>query len=88
MASSILIEYKQFLNRFNWNGTLTGTTTPGQSVPKSYGNERELHNPHISRTGALPSDWFGSVGFYGISTFVGYLIPNSFYTYILDTYDL
>ena len=31
---------------------------------------------------------FGWVGFYGISTIVGYLMPNPFYTYILDIYDL
>ena len=28
------------------------------------------------------------VGFYGISTIVGYLMPNHLYTYILDIYDL
>ena len=27
---------------------------------------------------------FGLVGFYGISTIVGYLMPNSLYTYILN----
>ena len=27
---------------------------------------------------------FGLVWFYGISTFVGYLMPNSLYTYILN----
>ena len=27
---------------------------------------------------------FGSVGFYGISTIVGYLMPNPLYTYILN----
>ena len=32
--------------------------------------------------------WFGLVGFYGISTIVGYLMPNPVYTYILDIYDL
>ena len=32
--------------------------------------------------------WFGLVGFYGISTIVGYLMPNPFYTYTLDIYDL
>ena len=32
--------------------------------------------------------WFGWVGFYGISTIVGYLMLNPFYTYILNTYDL
>ena len=28
------------------------------------------------------------VGFYGISTIVGYLKPNPFYAYILNIYDL
>ena len=28
--------------------------------------------------------WFGLIGFYCISTIVGYLMPNSVYTYILD----
>ena len=32
--------------------------------------------------------WFGLVGFYGISTIVGYWMPNPFYTYILNIYDL
>ena len=27
---------------------------------------------------------FGLVGFYGISTIVGYLMPNHFHTYILN----
>ena len=31
---------------------------------------------------------FGWVGFYGISTFVRYLILNPLYTYILNIYDL
>ena len=31
--------------------------------------------------------WFGLVGFYGISTIVGYLMPNPLYTYILNIYD-
>ena len=31
---------------------------------------------------------FGLVGFYGILTFVGYLMPNPLYTYILNIYDL
>ena len=30
----------------------------------------------------------GLVGFYGISTIVGYLMTNPFYTYILNIYDL
>ena len=28
---------------------------------------------------------FGLVGFYGISTIVGYLMPNLLYTYLLNT---
>ena len=28
------------------------------------------------------------IGFYGISTIVGYLMPNPLYTYILNRYDL
>ena len=32
--------------------------------------------------------WRDLVGFYGISTIVGYLMPNPFYTYILNIYDL
>ena len=32
--------------------------------------------------------WFGLVGFYGISTIVGYLMPKSFYSYISNMYDL
>ena len=30
----------------------------------------------------------GLVGFYGISTLVGYFIPNPLYTYMLNIYDL
>ena len=32
--------------------------------------------------------WFGLVVFNGISTILGYLMPNPLYTYILDIYDL
>ena len=34
------------------------------------------------------NDKFGWVGFYDISTIVGYLMPNSLYTCILNIYDL
>ena len=37
---------------------------------------------------SLHLNQFGLVGFYGISTIVGYLMPNPLYTYILDIYDL
>ena len=32
--------------------------------------------------------WFGFVWLYGISNNVGYLMPNSLYTYVLNIYDL
>ena len=32
--------------------------------------------------------WFGLVKFYGISTIVGYLMPNPLYTNILNIYGL
>ena len=32
--------------------------------------------------------WFGLFGFYGISTIIGYSMPNPLYTYILSIYDL
>ena len=32
--------------------------------------------------------WFGLVGFYGISTIVGYLMPISLYKYILNIHGL
>ena len=32
--------------------------------------------------------WFNWVGFYGISTLVGYLMPKPLYTYILNIYNL
>ena len=41
-------------------GTLTGTTTLDHSEHGSNGNEGVLHIPHISRTGATPSDSFVS----------------------------
>ena len=31
---------------------------------------------------------FGLVGFYSISKIVGYLMPNTLYTYIINIYDL
>ena len=32
--------------------------------------------------------WLGWVGFYGISTIVGYLMPNPIFIYIFNIYDL
>ena len=52
------IKYKWFLNRCIWpiNGTLTGTTIPGNSGPKSNNNEEVLSISQISKTRASPSD--------------------------------
>ena len=36
-----------------------GTITPGQSQPRSNGNEGVLHIPQISKTGASP--WFSVI---------------------------
>ena len=43
---------KWFINKSIWpiDGTLTGTTTPGQSGTGSNGNKRVLHSPQSSRT--------------------------------------
>ena len=38
------------------DGTLTGTTTLGQSGSESNGNEGVLHTPYISRIGDSPYD--------------------------------
>ena len=37
-------------------GTLTGTTTPGQSGPGINADERVLHIPQTSKTGTSPPD--------------------------------
>ena len=38
------------------DGTLTGTTTPGQNGPEINGNEGVLHIPQSFTAGASPSD--------------------------------
>ena len=47
MTSSIPNEYEAFLKRYIWrrDGTLTGSTTPGQSEPGSNGNKGVLQTP-------------------------------------------
>ena len=47
-----------FKKRSVWsqNGTLTGTITPNQSRRKSNRNQKVLHTPKRSRTGASPSN--------------------------------
>ena len=41
--------------------TLSGATTPGQSGPRSNGNEGVHHIPEISKAGASPSDLFNVI---------------------------
>ena len=51
-------------------------------------NHCRLFNAKSSLYIYIKYSWFGWVGFYGISTIVGYLMPNPLYTYILNIYDL
>ena len=45
-------------------------------------NYYRLFNAKSSLDIYIKNIWFGLVGFYGISTIVGYLMPNPLYTYI------
>ena len=47
-----------------------------------------LHFNNYPKSFSSVDGSFGLVGFYGISTIVGYLMPNPLYTYILNIYDL
>ena len=51
-------------------------------------NYRRLFNVKLSSYKYIKYIEFALVGFYGISTIVGYLMPNALYTYILNIYDL
>ena len=53
-------------------------------VENSAQNPESLNNFYIHSI----QIWAVLVGFYGISTSVGYLMPNPLYTYILNVYDL
>ena len=46
-------------------------------------NHCKLFNAKSSLYIYIKYIWFGLIGFYGISTIVGYLMPNPLYTYIL-----
>ena len=48
----------------------------------------QLWSPITYITCIFNLDWFGLVWFYGISTTVGYLMPNLVYSFILHIYDL
>ena len=52
-----------------------------QSGTRGNGNEEVLCIPQSFRSGLI---WSGLVWFYGITTIVGYLLPNPLYTYILN----
>ena len=51
-------------------------------------NHRRLFNAKSSLYTYIKYIRFGLVWFYGISVVVGYLMPKSLYTYILDIWDL
>ena len=53
-----------------------------------YINHCRLFNAKSSLYIYIKYIWFGLVGFDGISTIAGYLMPNSLYTYILNIYGL
>ena len=53
-----IVNDKTFLFDPPIDGTLTGTTTPGQSVPEINGNEGVLHIPQSSKTGVSLSNGF------------------------------
>ena len=87
MSKTVLFQIIQFNQtvQFSIDMTLSGATTTGQSGPGSNSNERVLRLPQSPATlGKKTNDdiytanlsWL--VGFYGISTFVGYLTPNPF----------
>ena len=69
----------------------------GLSSHKMYSNNilncqesMRILNSCTKMSGSLlkaPRTWFGLVGFYGMSTIVGYLMSNSLYTYKIDIYD-
>ena len=50
----------KYLNRSieSTDGTLTGTTNPGQSGPTSNGREGVFHTPQFSKTGTSSADAF------------------------------
>ena len=50
---NLVVKHYFFINSF-FDETLTGTTIPGQSGPKSNGDEGVLHTPQGPRTGTSP----------------------------------
>ena len=71
-AKSFLYKYIKYIIWFGW--------------VLWYIKHCRLSNAKFSLYIYIKDIWFGLVGFYGISTIVGYLMPNPFYTYILNIY--
>ena len=46
--------------------------------------ERKKHLPQTAVDTRINFEWFGLVGFYGISTTVVYLMPNPLYICVLN----
>ena len=100
MASSTNIEYESALDWSIWpiDRTVTSTKTPSQSGPgSSWPQPRfpaiellqfEINSEISHKIKSLVykdlEPGFGLVWFYGISTIVGYLMPNPVFTYILN----
>ena len=49
------------------------------------GGDKGVHTFPMKKHNNMTAISYHSTGFYGISTIVGYLMPNPFYTYILNT---
>ena len=45
-------------------------------------------SPDVTQVNKHHEDWVNLVWFYGISTIIGYLMPNPVFTYILNIYIL
>ena len=85
----------------NWRAVLEYTFLGQSNSSKSswtiwllYWDQVHLPLPHNKYLVASAALWFSVnlvcfalLWFYGISTIVGYLMPNPFYTYILNIYD-
>ena len=74
---SILLLNKNDIASVGWFGWIV-----------SHINHCRLFNAKSSLYIYIRYIWFGLVGFCGISTTVGYLMPNPLYTYALNIYDL
>ena len=64
-----------------------------ETISKRLGKNREDYNSEKESRSSRQHfkdqlDWFGFLGFYGLSTIGGYLISNPLYTYISNIYDL